>query len=119
MLHTHTVLFFQNLDSALPFTTFNINESLTALSKILTEHKGSEAAAAVQLFPSLVTIAVAAIAAILAAALVRGAVTCEPPLPPCRRAHRRTDCVAQLSPRPLWTAVLLWVWGSDKLSRGN
>ena len=41
-------------------------------------------------------------------ALVRGAVACEPPLPPCRRAHRRTDRVAQLSPRPLWTAVPLW-----------
>ncbi len=98
---------------------FNVDESLTALSKILTEHEGSEAAAVVQLFPSLVAIAFTAIAAIVATALVRGAVACEPPLPPCRHALRRTDCVAQLSPRPLWTAVLLWVWGSDKLSREN
>ncbi len=28
MLHTHMVLFFQNLDSALPFATFNVDESL-------------------------------------------------------------------------------------------
>jgi hypothetical protein len=46
----------------LPFATFNVDESLTALSKILTEHEGSKAVAVVQLFPSLVAIAVAAIA---------------------------------------------------------
>jgi hypothetical protein len=31
-----------------------------------------------------------------------------PSLPPCHRDHRRTDRVTQLSPRLLWTAVLLW-----------
>jgi len=31
-----------------------------------------------------------------------------PMVTPCRCTHRRTDCVTQLSPRLLWTVVLLW-----------